>query len=195
MSSAKMSDPELAGIAEEKGAFLSGPPRSGELSPFAQKVAAEAFVWLASVIVFGAVSDFARVRGKCNGLCAYGIVTGVVSFIFSSLIMLAHYLCWAGRMDRNGWFTSAAERRFMFALVLWWGPGVGGLSAVMRNSGGVAPHVGGVGIFFGWLAFFGSIYGAYKSYHVQQEEESYMSLHQQMTIEAEDNEDEYANFS
>lgn len=181
--------------AETKGAFLSGPPRSGELSPFAQKIATQAFVWLASIIVFGATADVARVSGRCNSLCSYGVATGVVSFIFTSMIMVAHYMCWAGTMDRNGWFTSAAERRFMIALVMWWGPGVGGLSAVLRNNSGASFHTNGVAIFFGWLAFFGSIYGAYKCYHVQQEEESYMNLHQQMTIEAEENVDEYANFS
>lgn len=195
----KLADPEMGGglgTAEEKGAFLSGPPRSGELSPFAQKVATQAFVWLASIVVFGATSDVARVSGKCNSLCTYGVITGVVSFIFTSMIMAAHYMCWAGRMDRNGWFTSAAERRFMIALVMWWGPGVGGLSAVLRNDRvGASAHTNGVAIFFGWLAFFGSIYGAYKCYHVQQEEQSYMNLHQQMTIEAEDDVDEYANFS
>jgi hypothetical protein len=194
--SEKLVDPEMGRVgAPEKGAFLSGPPRSGELSPFAQKVATQAFVWLASIIVFGATSDVAHASGKCNSLCMYGIVAGVVSFIFSSFLLVAHYMCLMGRMDRNGWFTSAAERRFMIALAMWWGPAVGGLSALLRNDVGPSPHTNGVAIFFGWLAFFGSIYGAYKCYHVQQEEESYLSLHQQMTIEAENNDEEYANFS
>lgn len=196
--SGKFVDPEL-GLDEKSGAFLSGPPRSGELSPFAQKFAAQVLVWLCSMIVFGATADFARIGNRCNSLCVYGLLTGVFSFIFCSLILGAHWMCWAGRMDRHGWFTSAAERRLMTALVVWWGPGVGGLSAVLRNPGppwrGAVPHTSGVGIFFGWVAFFGSIYGAYKCYHVQQEEKSYISLHQRMAVEAENDDDEYANFS
>lgn len=188
-------DPDLE-MGDEKAAFLSGPPRSGELSPFAQKVATQAFVWLASIIVFGATWDFSRSINKCNSLCGYAIATGVVSFIFCSLMLLAHYLLMVGRIDRDGWFTNAAEMRFMIALVIWWGPGVGGLSAVLRNKNiGVSPHTNGVAIFFGWLAFFASIYGAYKAYHSKMEEQSYMNHYQQMSIQAENEEEHYANFS
>lgn len=177
-------------------AFLSGAPRSGELSPYAQKVATETFVWLASMVVFGATSDFARVRGTCNPLCAYGIVTGLFSFILASGLLTGHYMCWVGKMDRhNGWFTNAVEMRLMSALVIWWGAGVGGLSAVYRNSRGPALHTSNVAIFFGWLAFFASIYGAYKAYHNKREDQSYLSLHQQMAAEAANEEDHYANYS
>jgi hypothetical protein len=231
-------DPDQdAAHAPSRPAFLSGPPRSGELSPFAQKVATQAFVWLCSVIVFAATADFSRATNTCSSLCGYAIAAGVVSFLFSSLILVAHYLCWAGRIDRNGWFTSAAEMRFMVALVIWWGPAVGGLSSLQRGPEAapaaaaaavvgagdannataiaeavvaalaadratgntvvyaLAPHTNGVAIFFGWLAFFASIYGAYKAYHTKKEEQSYMHLHQQMSIEAENEEEHYANFS
>lgn len=180
---------------DDKGAFLSSSPRSGHLSPFGQKVAAQAFVWLASIVVFGATSDFSREIDKCNSLCGYAIATGVVSFIFCSLILLAHYLLLIGRIDRDGWFTNAAEMRFMIALVVWWGPGVGGLSALLRNSRGESPHTNGVAIFFGWLAFFASIYGAFKAYHSKKEEESYFNHYQQLSIQAENEEEHYANFS
>jgi hypothetical protein len=177
------------------GAFLSGAPRSGVLSPFAQKVITEAFIWLASLVVFAGTADYSRSLGKCNALCGYGIAVGIISFIFASLILLAHYFVWLGRIDRNGWFTNAAEMRFMVALVIWWGPGVGGLSAVNRGPSGVVYHTSGLALFFGWLAFFATIYGAYKAYHNKMEEQSYLSLHQQMSIEAENEEEHYANFA
>jgi hypothetical protein len=177
------------------GAFLSGAPRSGEVSPYAQKVSTEAFVWLASLVVFAGTADYSRSVGTCNALCGYGIAVGIVSFIFASLILLAHCFVWLGRIDRNGWFTNAAEMRFMVALVIWWGPGVGGLSAVNHGSSGVVYHTSGLALFFGWLAFFATIYGAYKAYHSKMEEQSYLSLHQQMSIEAENEEEHYANFA
>ncbi len=163
---------------EVHDAFLSGPPRSGELSTFAQKLLGECFVWLASMVVFGSTVNLVANNGQCAGLCKYAIATGIISVLITSLLLLGHYLTWTTKMDRSSWFTSVAEMRFMAVLVVWWGAGVGGLSAVTRSPTQTslkmfAPvsHASGVGIFFGWLAFFGSIYTTFKAYHASKEEQ------------------------
>lgn len=188
---------------EANEAFLSGPPLSGEASVFVQKLFGEMFVWLASMVVFGSTLNLvANKSGTCGPLCKYAIVTGVISILVTSLLLVGHWLTWSTKNDRSSWFTSNAEMRFMGGLVVWWGAGVGGLSAVsaprdtVANLKGFAPiaHASGVGLFFGWLAFFGSIYTTFKAYHAAKEESRAFNFAPQFPYGAPEEEEHFANF-
>lgn len=183
-------------LAEQRTPFLSGPPRSGELTPFAEKIAAQAFVWLASIVVFGSTANFASTIDVCESLCRFGIATGVVSFLFTSGMLLAHYLTWSNKIDKGTWFSSGAETKYMYFLLLWWTIGVACLSSLVdfKGTGIPARHTSGLAIMFGWLAFFASIYGAYKAYHSEKEEQRSLRYAQIMSLQATE-EEEYANFS
>lgn len=190
-------EPLEAGGQAERSPFLSGPPRSGELSPFAQKLAAQCFIWLASIVVFGSTADFAAKRNQCGGLCRFGIATGVISFFITSAILVGHYLTWSSKVDKGSWFSSAAEKRYMFMLAIWWTAGVSCLSAFEKSQESLSipvPHTSNMAIMFGWLAFFGSIYGAYKAYHSQKEEQKSFVYAQILSMQQTE-EEEYANFS
>lgn len=85
----------------------------------------------------------------------------------------------------------------MIFLSIWWGIGVAFLSALEPspiNDKEPVPHASNVGIIFGWLAFFGSIIGAYKAYHAGKEEQRSLHYARVMSIQATEDE-EYANFS
>lgn len=188
-------EPLEAGGRTERSPFLSGPPRSGELSPFAQKLAAQCFIWLASIVVFGSTADFATSNNRCSSLCRFGIATGVLSFIATTLILVAHYLTWSSKVHKSSWFSSAAEKRIMFGLAIWWTVGVSCLSAFGKADGNTAVrHTSELAIMFGWLAFFGSIYGTYKAYHSQREEQKSLVYAQILSMQQTE-EEEYANFS
>lgn len=187
-------------LPEEQGAFLSGAPRSGQLSPFAQKLAAESFVWLCSVVVFGNTIDFsakAQYSVTCTSMCHFAIATGFISLLISSVILLGQYLAWTNKVDKSGWFSSGAEMKGMIFLSVWWAIGVAFLSALEPsrvNDRRPVPHASNVSIFFGWLAFFGSIFGAYKAYHAEKEEQRSVHYAHIMSIQATEDE-EFANFS
>lgn len=218
--------------------FLSqGPPRSGEISTFAQKLLGECFVWLSSMVVFGSTLNLRTNEIPCNHLCGYAIATSVISVIVTSFLLFGHWLTWSSKLDRSSWFNSNTEKNFMGFLMVWWSFGVGGLSAVpmsmntgsgkamfaalnetldnadtLRNFTKMATktvqckawseplevrHVSDVGIFFGWLAFFGSIYTTFKAFHTSKEEQRTLAFDShpysfaQGQAEAEDH---YANF-
>lgn len=185
-------------VHEPQGQLFSGPPRSGELSPFAAKLGAEVFVCLCSVVVFGATANFGNNSlAGCTSLCGFAIATGVISFIISLVILLGQALSMSNRVDKAGMFSATAERNGMFFLVAWWAIGVAFLSSLEPNkldSHEPVQHSSGVGIMFGWLAFFGSIYAAFKALHAEREEERSLHYAQVMSIRAVEDE-EYANFS
>lgn len=183
---------------EERTAFLSSAPRSGELSPFAQKVAAEVFVWIASIVVFGATIDF-PLRNDLNRtpLNNFAIATSVISFIISSSIVAGQCLALTDRVGRSGWFSDASEKKSMMFLAFWWTIGAACLSAlephpILKTL--PVPHTSGIGIMFGWLALFASIFGAYKAYHAEKEEQRSLHYAQAMSMQAAEDE-EFANFS
>lgn len=183
---------------EQRGPFFSHEPRSGELSLFAQKLAAEAFVCLCSVVVFGSTANFSRIPGiTCTPLCRFGIATGVVSFFISAIILVGQYLAWINRVEKTGWFSANAEKKGMIFLSIWWIIGAACLSALEPQGDTNIPvgHSSGIGIMFGWLALFGSIVGAYKSYHSQKEEERTVQDAQQLSLRAANDDEEFANFS
>lgn len=219
------------GFDERTTPFLSqGPPRSGEISTFAQKLLGECFVWLCSMVVFGStVNLLISKEGQCNHLCGYAIATSVISVIITSFLLFGHWLTWSSKLDRGSWFNSNTEKNFMGFLMFWWAVGVGGLSAVMmeevttemwkpvanavnKTVGNlttttcalikvpdkvVAVHASDVGIFFGWLAFFGSIYTTFKAFHTSKEEQRTLAYSSHPYNFAQGNpeeEDHYANF-
>lgn len=174
---------------------LPGTPRSGELSPYAQKVACEAFVWLCSIVVFGSTADFATSSDVCSSLCTASIVWGVISFVFISMMLLAHVVQYKGKSEALTWYTSKSERDSMIALALWWTFGVSILSSVEKlDAGGSMFHTSWIAIVFGWLAFFGSIYGSYKAHHAREEEKLTLRYQESYAAQAAEDE-EYANFS
>lgn len=193
-------DLEKADILPENfAAYLSNPPRSGELSPYACKVAAEFFIWLASIIVFGSTIDFVNRAGlpSCTPLCRFGIATAVVSFIISTSILMGQCLAWTGRVERTGWFSEPSEKKSLVFLAMWWTIGAAFLSALEPSpfdSRVPVPHSSGIGILFAWLALFASIFGAYKAYHTEKENQRNLHYAQVMSIQAAEDE-EFAQFS
>lgn len=125
-----------------------------------------------------------------------GIATGVLSFLATTVILVGHYLTWSSKVDKSSWFSAAAEKRYMFGLALWWTVGVSCLSAFGKVDEFLFPewHTSGLAIIFGWLAFFGSIYGTYKAYHSQREEQKSLVYAQILSMQQTE-EEEYANFS
>lgn len=181
---------------DRPSAFLSGPPKSGESSPFALKIAAEAFVCLCSVVVFGSTADYKTQARPCTSLCKFGIATGVISFLISGVILVGQLLILTNRAEKSGWFSPKAEQKGMIFLSVWWIIGVAFLSALEPFPGTKLPipHASGIGIIFGWLALFGSIFASYKAYHALEEEKRSLRYVQDLSLqEAED--EEYANFS
>lgn len=210
---------------EQSAPFLSSSPKSGELSTFAQKLFGEIFVWLSSMVVFGSTINLVVTDQNCTSLCRYAISVAVVSVLFTSLLLFGHYLTWSAKMDRGSWFNSNTEKTVMGVLVAWWAAGVAGLSYVVTenklffelpdkfdvstvNATGrfvdkvfvrtelvPVPHASGVGIFFGWLAFFGSIYTTFKAYHSFKEEQLALSYSAfPYAAAAAEEEEHYANF-
>ena len=209
---------------EHSAPFLSSSPKSGELSTFAQKLFGEVFVWLASMVVFGSTINLVVTKRACTSLCGYAIAVAVISVLITSLLLFGHYLTWSTKMDRGSWFNSNTEKTFMGVLVAWWAAGVAGLSYVTTervvsyrlpddfNITTVAKagrnmtvfiyselqpvaHASDVGIFFGWLAFFGSIYTTFKAYHASKEEQLALSYSAfPYAAAAAEEEEHYANF-
>lgn len=201
---------------EERVAFLSDTPRSGELSPFAQKLAAEAFLLLCSIVVFGSVANYADSAGNkqndCSHLCKFHIGHGAISCILCLIAIVPQVLMFFNYLD-NPWASPRMERHLMMLLTFWWVFGVACLSAyengktdtllgvaclpnnkvrgALSLGNGHAPYIA---VFFGWLAFFATILGAYKAYHAEREEE--WSLHHAKVLSMKAAEDEpYANLS
>lgn len=165
------------------------------MSPFAQKIAAEFIIWLASIVVFGSTADFSSSIDRCSVLCGLSIASGVISFFATSSILVGHYLIWSLTITKNAWMSSSAELNYMIALVLLWTVGVSILSAYEGEANIPVPHTSRLAIAFGWFAFFSSIFGAYKAYHSQKEEQKNLIYQQNLSMQQAEEEEEYANFS
>lgn len=175
---------------EERAAFLSAPPRSGEFSPYAQKLGTQAFVWLCSIVVFGSAANFNfEVEGKCLGLCRFSIAAGAVSFSCLTLLLIGHILVGTRKLDRSSWLSSDTEKRFMTILAFWWAIASATASAISNKE----PYRPTLPFVFSWLAFFGSMVASYKAYHASKEEMKSLSYTRQLNLEAAE-EEEYANF-
>lgn len=183
----KSDDLDLA----ERAAFLSSAPRSGQLSPIAHVFAAQAFIWLCSIVVFGSMADFAENSGgSCQSICKTNIAIGVLSFFFTSVLLVLQYLNWSNKISQSSWFSPTSfNMRALITLIAWWTIGVSTLSAVR-----IPAQATGLATFFGWLAFFACIFGAYKAYHSSKEEQRSLHYAQIMSMQATE-EEEYANFS
>lgn len=141
----------------------------GQLSPYSEKLLLEAWVLLFSVVTFGTTSNTARELDICGGLCAWTIVTGVVSFVIVAVVLVLNMLCAKGIVSRYGFFSHQFEFFALIGLSIWWIPGVGTASAV-RNlaTQGVT---GAVSKAVAWLSFTCSVLAAYKAYHSYKEQD------------------------
>lgn len=153
-----------AGLGKPKATdILAPPPRSGQVSVYAQKLTALAFVWLCAIVVWGHVTNFAHASGSCAGNCSLQIAIGVIAWVYTSILLVLNYLTESGSMSRTGMFSHGLEVQLIAGLVLIWTPAVGSVSTV----GNASP----VTVWFAWLGFFGSIYATYKAYHSFKEED------------------------
>lgn len=151
------------GIVKQKGSeVLSPPPRTGHFSIYAQKLSAQAFIWLASVTVWGNVVNYSSIREKCNVHCGFQIAFGVLIWILVSAILFINYLAETSSKYR-GSFTHAHEVQATGALIFLWVPVV--ISVSIYNA---APLVA---TWFAWLGFLASFYATYKAYHSFKEED------------------------
>ncbi|KAA8494511.1 hypothetical protein FVE85_2752 [Porphyridium purpureum] len=140
----------------------------GSLSAYTQKLAGQLWVWTGSNVLWGSNLDVQlNVTKSCNGHCVYNYLCGAGSFLFLSFILLFNYLCETHTMSRSGWFSYKVELFMMYALAIWWIPGVAVASSIENP-------VSGVGEVWAYLSLFGSIFvcfAAYRAYRVEQYKE------------------------
>ena len=143
--------------------ILGPPPASGSISVYEQKLTSLAFVTLCSVVFFGHQVNLAGAWKACEGLCRWHISLGVISGLYTGILLLCNQLAESRSISRDGWFSHGREVHLVAVLVLLWTFGVITVST----------HNGGDGImrWFSWGAFFGSIYATFKSYHSFKEED------------------------
>jgi hypothetical protein len=149
--------------------ILGPPPRSGHVSVYAQKLTGLAFVWLCSIVVWGHTANIGSALRKCGNSCRFQIVMGVVTWLFSSVLLLFNYLCERGSMARTGFFSHGLEVQLIAVLALLWIPLVGAVSAVKKGTSGFSTPT--LTVWFAWLGFFASLYGTFKAYHSFKEED------------------------
>eukprot|EP00184_Porphyridium_aerugineum_P000137 CAMPEP_0184693072 /NCGR_PEP_ID=MMETSP0313-20130426/1370_1 /TAXON_ID=2792 /ORGANISM="Porphyridium aerugineum, Strain SAG 1380-2" /LENGTH=194 /DNA_ID=CAMNT_0027151033 /DNA_START=136 /DNA_END=720 /DNA_ORIENTATION=- len=154
---------EIRDSDENRNSF-EGKARTGDLSPYAQKIVAEAFVWLCSLIVWGAAADECTQLGGCDGFAGWQVACGILSWLFMSFILFMNYVCESGKSSRYGWFSHRFEMQMLIFPCLLWVPGVATTSS--RNS-----EASGVAVFFAWLAFLGSFWSVLKAYFSFREED------------------------
>ena len=131
-----------------------------------RKLTALAFVWLCSIVSWGHAANIASVIGKCTARCGFQVTIGVVSWVYTSVLLVLNYLTESDRLSRTGCFSHGMEVQLMAALIILWIPGVGAASVADLESPSSV-----VSIWFAWLAFFGSIFTTYKAYHSFKEED------------------------
>ena len=181
---------------EERAAFLSPPPRSGEFSPFAEKIILEALVWLCSIVVFATCADMSKSKASegcrrcnCGGRCIASLVMGLLSFFLLSALLGRHILVACNKMNSSSWFSSAREKHLMMFLALWWAI----IAAVASAYDDIESTFPVLAFVFSWAAFFGCVVGSYKAYHSEKEEMKGIAYTRQLNIQAAEDE-EYANF-
>lgn len=157
-----------AGVVKPKATeILAPPPRSGSFSVYAQKLTALAFVWLCCIVVWGNVANLATARGICILRCRLQITFSVITWIYSSFLLVLNYLTEASTLSRTGCFSHGLEAQFTAFMIILWIPVLATTSS--NNYENVAT-------WFSWLGFFGSIYASYKAYHSFKEEDLPSSL-------------------
>mmetsp|Transcript_11839 Transcript_11839/g.31833 ORF Transcript_11839/g.31833 Transcript_11839/m.31833 type:complete len:180 (-) Transcript_11839:273-812(-) len=137
---------------------------SQRISPYAMKLMMQVVMWISSIIVFGSTAELSSNRGTCNAACGYAVATGVISFLHLSLLLVCNFLTEINRLSRQTWFSHQFEAFNMYLLVFWWIPGVANIASVRSQTPGT-------GQVFAFVAFYGSMYGAFKAYHSYKEEE------------------------
>lgn len=160
----------------KKGSAILGPPaRSGHVSVYAQKLTALSFVWLCSLVVWGHTANLGAAYRSCQSSCRFQIVFGVLIWLFSTMLLLLNYLCERGSMSRSGFFSHALEGQLVGVMALLWIPLVASVSALESvDRTGTDTLIGksdAVSVWFAWLGFFGSVYGAFKAYHSFKEQD------------------------
>lgn len=143
--------------------ILAPPPRSGHFSVYAQKLTAQAFVWLCCIVVWGNVANDATIRGKCSTHCGFQIAFAVLAWLCASIILILNYLAESSSLSRHGCFSHGVEAQLTALLMVLWVPGVASASSYRA-----APIIA---TWFSWLGFFGSVYATYKAYHSFKEED------------------------
>ncbi|CAN8070751.1 unnamed protein product [Agarophyton chilense] len=134
--------------------ILSPPSRSGVLSVYATKLVALAFVWLCSIVVWGHQSNVAAVIDKCNARCIIHIIFAFISWLFTSMLLIANY---RAESDRTEGYTSSYEPQATALLIFF--------SVIVVISASTHNGADFIIKWFAWLGFFGSIYATFKSYH------------------------------
>mmetsp|Transcript_5279 Transcript_5279/g.10827 ORF Transcript_5279/g.10827 Transcript_5279/m.10827 type:complete len:186 (-) Transcript_5279:2404-2961(-) len=158
-------------VPSKQNQILTAKTRTGDLAPYAQKLAAEFFVFLSSLITLGATADFARVAGSCGSACRYVLIVGLVSTVILSLILIFNYLGEMNKLSRQGWYSHRFEMRLLgFVAILCWVPGAATISS--RST----LITTGTGVTFGWLSFFGCLYATYTCYRAMKEEETLAAI-------------------
>lgn len=186
-----MSDPAL--VDEVSPKYFSSAPKSGQFSPVALKLFTELLIWLCSLIVIGNLANQANKLNKCYSLCVSSIVFASFSFIIISALLLLHLMSFIGKMSG---FSSRGEMYLLCIPLLFWIPGVSTLSSVQkRNDADGFFEATGVAQFFGWLAFFACLYGAFKAYQAGKEEALRQKMTQRIAAQMRDEEEQFANYS
>ncbi|KAA8494295.1 hypothetical protein FVE85_4270 [Porphyridium purpureum] len=132
--------------------------KANRISPYGLKIATQLVMWISSIIVFGSTSNSADESNVCTSACAYAIISGLVSFIYLSILLLLNLLTELSRLSRRGFFTYHFEAYLMYFLILWWTPAIANIAQVNTP-------VPSSGIVFGWVCFFASMYGSFEAYH------------------------------
>lgn len=154
-----------AGLSRPKAIeLLSGPPRSGTFSVYSQKLAALAFVWLCSIIVWGNVSNYATIRGQCEARCAIQIAFALLVWVYVSMLLLLNFLAESQSLSRQGCFSHGTEAQWTGLVIFLWMPVLVSVSTINE-----LPTI--VATWFAWLGFFGACYASYKAYHSFKEED------------------------
>lgn len=153
----------LAVAKTKANQILSGAPESGSISVYAQKLTSLAFVTLCSVVFLGHVGNRAAAYGACHGLCRWHLSLGVLTALYSAMLLIANQLAESRRLSRDGWFSHGREVHLVAFLFVMW---IFGVITVSTYEGGDA-----LMRWFAWGAFFGSAYATFKSYHSFKEED------------------------
>mmetsp|Transcript_10706 Transcript_10706/g.22754 ORF Transcript_10706/g.22754 Transcript_10706/m.22754 type:complete len:179 (-) Transcript_10706:574-1110(-) len=143
---------------------MKAPQERSRISPYAMKLVVQVTMWMSSIIVFGSTAELSSNRGTCNAACGYAVAVGVISFLHLTLLLLCNFLTEINRLSRQTWFSHQFETFNMYLLVFWWTPGVANIASVRSQTPGP-------GQVFGFVAFFGSMYGSFKAYHSHKEEQ------------------------
>lgn len=153
-----------SGIVKEKTTeILSAPPRSGHISIYSEKLAAQTFVWLCCTVVWGNVINEASIRKTCQAHCGFQLAFAFIAWTLASIILFLNKQADSNPKNRNGCFSHGMEWQLTAVLIVLWIPPV--ISVSTFNA---APLVA---TWFSWLGFLSSMYATLKAYHSAREED------------------------